>query len=180
VIALWLDATIREESHGKHSLNDVMFRMVRDRQQAMTEERIFKTVADYVSDRSLALLKQAADQQGNLPAPAAIPGLDRCYRAAQGDYPTFDLGFDYRKTRTTKDKTIVGVELDGPAYKAGLRDGEQWVSSSYDRDDPHQLATVTISGDGTGKQISFLPLGHAVTAWQYLPSSEQTCPAKSR
>lgn len=178
IIALWLDAAIRQQSNGKHSLDDVMHRLVHDRQQPLTEQRIFATIAPYISPDSLVLLKQAADQQGNLPAPANIPDTKACYTAVRGEYPTLDLGLDYGRSRA--EKTITGTKPNGPAYKAGLRDGQGWVASSYDRDDPNQPATFTISIDGTEKQISYQPRGPVVTAWQYLPTHDQTCSALGR
>lgn len=178
VIAIWLDAVIRQESNGKHSLDDVMYRLVHDGQQPMTEQRIFDTVGPYISHESLLLLKQAADQQWNLPAPASIPGTKACYTAVHGEFPTLDLGLDYGKSRSSK--TITGTKPDGPAYKAGLRDGQAWVASSYDRDDPNQPAIFTISIDGAEKVISYQPLGPAVNAWQYLPTRDQTCSAQAR
>jgi predicted metalloprotease with PDZ domain len=178
VIALWLDAAIRQESNGKHSLDNVMYRMVHDRQQPMTEQRIFDTVGPYISEGSLVLLKQASAQQGNLPAPASIPGVKACYTSVHGDFPTLDLGLDYGKSRSSK--TITGTKPDGPAYRAGLRDGQTWVASSYDPDDPNHPAIFTISMDGAEKQISYKPLGPAVNAWQYLPTHDQTCSAQGR
>ena len=178
VIALWLDAAIRQESNGKHSLDDVMFRLVQDRQQPLTEQRIFDTIAPYIAHESLVLLKQAAEQQGNLPAPTNIPGTEICYTAVHGEFPTLDLGLDYGKSRSSK--TITGTKPDGPAYKAGLRDGQTWVASSYDRDDPNHPAIFTISIDGAEKQISYQPLGPAVTAWQYIPTRDHTCSTQAR
>jgi predicted metalloprotease with PDZ domain len=45
IVALWLDGQIRLESHDQHSLDDVMFEMVRRRDQPLTHERIFSTIA---------------------------------------------------------------------------------------------------------------------------------------
>lgn len=178
IIALWLDAAIRQRSRGKHSLDDVMYRLVHDRQQPLTEQRIFDTIAPYISHESLALLKQAADRQGNLPAPAKIPGTAICYTAVHGEFPTLDLGLDYGKSRSSK--TITGTRPGGPAYKAGLRNGQTWVASSYDRDDPTQPAIFTISIGGAEKQISYRPLGPAVNAWQYIATHDRTCAAQGR
>ncbi len=49
VIALWLDNAIKEDSHGDHSLDQVMFQLVRDRRIPLTESRIYKTIAPFVS-----------------------------------------------------------------------------------------------------------------------------------
>lgn len=178
IIALWLDASIRQQSNGKHSLDNVMYRLVRDRQKPLTEQRILDTIAHYISHESLVLLKQAPDQQGNLPAPPNIPGTKDCYTIVHGEFPTLDLGLDYGKSRATK--MITGTRPDGPAYKAGLRDGQAWVASSYNRDDPTQPAVFTISIDKAEKQISYQPRGPAVIAWQYIPTRDQTCSAQDR
>jgi hypothetical protein len=165
VIALWLDSAIRQRSHDKHSLNDVMFRMVRDGKQPMTEERVFATIAPYVSAETLLTLKQAADQQGNLPTPPTIPGVGKCYRATYVDIPKFDLGLDYRKTEATK--TIAGVDPSGPAFQAGVRDGQKMVALHFNGDDPNHPATVVVSDDGVERPLTYKPLGHPVKAWQY-------------
>ncbi len=176
VIALWLDAAIRQESHNKYSLDDVMFRMVHDRKQPLTEQRIFATVARYVSSETLLILKRAADQQGNLPIPETIPGVRNCYHAVHGDFPTFNLGLDSKKTRVTK--AISEVDPSGPAFLAGLRDGQNLVAYSFDPDDPNQQATFTISVDGAERRVSFNPLGHPVSTWQYTFSPGPSCKVK--
>ena len=68
IIALWLDAAIREQAKGKHSLDDVMFRLVRDYKEPLTEDRIYATIQPYLSADQLSLLKAAADHGGDLPA----------------------------------------------------------------------------------------------------------------
>ena len=42
IISLWLDATIRRESRGRHSLDTVMFDMIRGQKQAFTYERLWQ------------------------------------------------------------------------------------------------------------------------------------------
>ena len=173
IIALWLDAAIRNESHGKYSLDSVMFRMVQDRKHPLTEQRIFATVAHYASARTVSLLAQAADHQGNIPAPKNIPGIGDCYQVRHGEFPMFDLGFDYKTSRTTK--VLAGVAPGGPAFQAGLRDGQRFVSANFNRDDPGELAIITVRIDGKDKQISFKPVGPSVTAWQYASDAGQRC-----
>ena len=176
VIALWLDAAIREQSAGQHSLDDVMFRMVRDRQEPLTEERIYSTIQPYISADQLSALKNAADHGGDLPAPAKIPGLGRCYHAVHGEFPTFDLGLDFSASRAAK--ALSGVNPSGPAYKAGLRDEQPVVAWDIDRGNTARLATVTVRIEGQERRISFSPTGKATTAWQY-QSGTSACSAQS-
>ena len=76
IISLWLDATIRRESENRHSLDNVMFDMVRDRRQPLTLERIFATSGRYLSPASLSLLRDAVTKHGDLPAPSQIPSAN--------------------------------------------------------------------------------------------------------
>ncbi len=165
VIALWLDANIRERSNGQYSLDDLMLRLVRDRQEPLTEERIYASVQPYISAAQLSALKEAADHGGNLPAPESIPGLGACYRARHGEFPTFDLGLDFSSSRAAK--VISGVNQSGPAYKAGLRDGEELVAWDVDRGNTERPATFTVRIEGQERRVSFSPLGKPTTAWQY-------------
>ena len=166
IIALWLDAAIRERSDGKHSLDDVMFRLVRDRQKPLTEDRIYVTLQPYLSADQLSLLKAAADHSGNLPAPSAIPGLGSCYQAAHGEVPTFSLGFDFRASLTAK--VMSGVDPNGPAYKAGLREGQAVVAWDVNRGNTERKATFTVLIEGQERKISFSPTGKPTIAWHYL------------
>ncbi|MDE1156383.1 MAG: hypothetical protein PW735_11745 [Acidobacteriaceae bacterium] len=175
IIALWLDAAIRERSNGQHSLDDVMLQLVRDRQEALTEERIYATIQPFLSTEQLGALKKAADSGGDLPAPDKIPGLSACYRARHGEFPTFDLGFDFTSSRAAK--TVSGVDPSGPAYKAGLRDGQQIVGWDVDRGNTERQAAVTVRIEGQEQRISFRPLGEPKAAWQYQPETD-ACAAK--
>lgn len=59
VIALWIDGTIRSESGGIHSLDDVMYDLVRQKDQPYTVERILAVIDHYLSPASQALLQDA-------------------------------------------------------------------------------------------------------------------------
>ncbi len=176
IIALWLDASIREQSHNEHSLDDVMFRLVQDRKEPLTEERIYAAIQPYISVAQLSTLKKAADQGGDLPAPTTMPGLGNCYHSVQGEFPTFNLGLDFAKSRATQ--AISGVDPSGPAYKAGLRDGQPVVWWDVDRGNTKKKATVTVRIDGQERKISFSPTGAPTTSWQYLPEPGKTCSSK--
>ena len=153
-----------------------MFRLVRDRQEPLTEERIYATIQPYVSADQLLALKKAADHGGDLSAPDTIPGLGGCYHAVHGEFPTFDLGLDFSASRTAK--AISGVDPSGPAYKAGLRNGQAVVAWDVDRGNTERQATVTVRLEGQERRISFMPDGKTIEAWQYRPG-EGSCSAQS-
>jgi predicted metalloprotease with PDZ domain len=166
VIALWLDGEIRRESGGKDSLDDVMFAMVKGSDRPMTLKRIFATADVYLSPESQALLRKAVNEHGDLPAPETAPLVDACYRASLQENPTFDLGFDYRKAHETH--MISGVFEGGPAFEAGLRDGQPLGRVSFYNDDPDKMAKIFVKVDGVEKQVSYYPRGKTVMAWKYL------------
>jgi predicted metalloprotease with PDZ domain len=119
VIALWLDAAIRRESKGRHSLDDVMFDMVRTNEQPITLARILQAAGRHLSADSRGQLQRAVVDQANLPAPDEAPSVGGCVRPSLEDLPTFDLGFDLAASRAAKQ--VVGVVPSGPAFAAGLR-----------------------------------------------------------
>lgn len=173
VISLWLDGTIRRESHGQHSLNNVMFDMVRTRRQPYTLARILETAGRYLSPESRAILQHAVSDHGTLPAPEQIPSLGGCAQAFLQNLPSFDLGLDYDRTRATN--VITGIIEGGPAYIAGLRNGQQMLGLSVTNNEPERLAKFkvrTVEGD---RWINFYPRGKPVTAWQYQLHPNRTC-----
>ena len=93
-----------------------------------------------------------------------------------GEFPTFDLGLDFSASRTAK--AVSGVDPSGPAYKAGLRDGQPVVAWDVDRGNAERQATVTVRIEGQERKISFMPIGKATEAWQYR-SGEGTCSDQS-
>jgi predicted metalloprotease with PDZ domain len=66
VIALWLDETIRKESDGKQSLDDVMFEMVKEANKPYTSDRILATAGRHLSPKSKVLLEAAALHHADL------------------------------------------------------------------------------------------------------------------
>lgn len=175
IISLWLDATIRSESGGKHSLDDVMFDMVRDRRMPLTLERIFSTAGRYVSPASASLLRDAVTKHGDLAAPAQIPSVSFCAHPVLENLATFDLGLDL--THSAASGRITGVIPDSPAYMAGLRDGQSLHGHlSVNNGDPDRLAIFTIRTEAGDKEIQFYPRGKSIPVWQYHVNQCQPSP----
>ena len=173
VIALWLDAAIRNESGGRHSLDNVMFDMVRGANQPYTLARILETAGRYLSSESRALLKNAVTDHADLPAPKQIPAVGDCAQPLLEDLPTFDLGLDLALSRSSG--VLTGVIDGGPAFAAGLRNGQRLLSVLVSNGDPEHIAKFTVHTDAGDQQITFYPLGKAVAAWQYHLNQNRPC-----
>ncbi len=173
VIALWLDATIRRESGGQHSLDDVMFDMVRGAGQPLTLQRILETAGRYLSNDSRSLLKRAVTEHADLPSPEQIPSMSTCAHLSREDLPTFDLGLDLAQSLAMH--LLTGVVESGSAFKAGLRNGQPLVHVSVDNRNPERMAKFTIRTDAGEKQITFYPRGKTVAAWQYQLDQSRPC-----
>jgi predicted metalloprotease with PDZ domain len=173
IISLWLDGTIREESHGRYSLDNVMFDMVSTANRPYVLDRILRTIDRYLSPQSRRLLQQAVAAQGNLKAPSHIPNLSDCATPLLKEAPTFDLGLDFDSSRTAK--TVIGVVENGPAFRAGLRNGQPLLGYSVTKWESDHLASFKISSESGDKQITFYPRGHTVQVWQYEAKQHGAC-----
>ena len=79
---------------------------------------------------------------------------------------TFDLGLDLPHSAATS--TVTGVVPDGPAYIAGLRDGQRLHGHmSVDNGNPDRLAIFTVTTDAGDKEVQFYPRGRTISVWQY-------------
>ena len=154
-IAVWLDGEIRAESHGKKSLDNAMFDMVAGARKPITLERILATADRYLSPWAQRRM-QAAANGGPIPAPAANAALPGCTALSVSieQLPLFDLGFDLRASILAHQ--VVGVRQDGPAYKAGLRNGQELTHSSVYNGQPDKLASFTVGVSGVSKVIEIL------------------------
>lgn len=165
VIALWLDGEIRAESQGKKSLDNVMFDMVADHEQAITLTRILRTADRYLLPAAQSELEAAANKGvGLLPRADALPHCT-ALTVATKQLRLFDLGFDVRASERAG--KIVGVEQGGPAYKAGMRDDEKLTSEDFYNRRPDSLAKFGVEVAGESKMIEYYPQGAVVSAPQY-------------
>jgi len=141
IIALWLDSQIRNDSGGNKSLDTVMFDMVNKSARPLTETRILETAERYLSPASRTELARAIGPDSSISLPESA--LGPCARGSVDRVPTFDLGFDLGAS--TAKGSVTGVELNGPAFQAGLRNGQRLSGRlSVYNNEPDKPAIVTV------------------------------------
>ena len=82
------------------------------------------------------------------------------------EVPTFDLGFDLGASTATG--RITGVEPDGPAFQAGLQNGQRLNGRhSVHNNEPEKAAIITIETVDGRKAIEYYPRGTPISVMQY-------------
>jgi len=164
IIALWLDWQIRKNSGGKRSLDTVMYDMVNEAAKPLTQDRILETAGRYLSAASRTELAQAIEPDSPIPLPGNA--LGPCARGSVDQVPTFDLGFEL--SASTVGGSITGVELNGPAFQAGLRNGQRLSGRlSVYNNQPEKAAIVTVQTSDGQKAIEYFPRGKPIAVMQY-------------
>jgi predicted metalloprotease with PDZ domain len=156
ILALWLDAQIRKDSNHKSSLDNVMFDMVREADKPLTLSRILETTNRYLSPDARHQLDQAIKQRANISAPDdAALGACSQFRVSVDEVPIFDPGFDLVASKAAG--RITSVREDGPAFKAGLRNGQQINGSSVYNNQPDKIAKIGIVTEVGTQTIEYYP-----------------------
>lgn len=163
--ARW-DAAIRAASHGTRSLDDAMRALRDDRRigierldadrivRAMQQEGVYAArddVARFIDRGSLPMLDDAT--------------FTSCIRIETVVDRGFDAGFDVQTS--LRMRRITGVDIDGPAYAAGLRDGERMISVGLGhRTDVPATVGVEQEGGANRRVVEYEPLGREVMRQQ--------------
>jgi len=174
VIATWLDLTIRAQSHGRSSLDDLMFYLVRQNAEHkrthgkplfISNKRFFKAAARYIAKTSLAQLRRYVEYGGDIEMPS--DELGPCVQAHVEPMGRFELGFD-RSSVDAEPHKVAGLKQDSEAYKAGLRDGQQLIGWSIDNGDPTKQVKLTIKTESGRQVITYYPQGNKVPVQQFV------------
>jgi len=152
-VALWADAAIRERSGGKSSLDNVMFDLVNEAQgpkaPELTEDRVFAAFARYLGPDQVAQMRAMALDGADVPLPKT---LGKCAQLEQVTQTVVDTGFD---EKSLDSKRIAGVDPAGPAYRAGIRDGQEVFRFSIYHDDPSKDILLGVVVDGKREMIRY-------------------------
>ena len=174
-IALWADSAIRERSDGKFSLDNVMFNLVKEAQTPkpleLNEDRVFRAFASYLGPEQVSVFRSMALDGAGVPLPDRLGG---CARLGQVTRTVVDPGFDEKSLDT---KHIAGVDPEGLAYRAGIRDGQEVFRWSIYHNDPSKDVLLGVVINGKREMIQYSAVKQQTIA-QYQATVEEK-PARS-
>ena len=161
LFALLLDGRLRDASGGARSL-DSLLRLMRDRWNAAPDGAKPLARDNFFASASAMDLPVADlfDRHIGRGEPIALPAdlWGDCATIGTEERATFDAGFD--RAESTRTGLIAGVDPNGPAYRAGLRDGMKrvaWVGSQ--EGDARAPMTYRVADDAGEREVTWLPAG---------------------
>ncbi|MFL6389212.1 MAG: hypothetical protein ACJ71U_17160 [Terriglobales bacterium] len=174
VIAAWLDATIRKESHGRSSLNDLMFYLVRQnaayrrrhgKPMLLSNKRILKAASKYLYKASIDRLRQYVERGGSIQIPD--DALGTCVQARIEAIGKFDLGFD-RSSITSETKQVIGSKRTVRHTRPVFAMASNCSGWSIYNGDPTKQVKLTIKTDRGQQAITYFPQGEKVLVQQFM------------
>ena len=155
LLAHYWDIAIRSGTNGKSSLDEVMRSLLKSakaRGVSLSHKGIAHALHPYLGERGASDIEKYIDR-GEL-VPADNP-FGTCATAEVNNYHPWDMGFEaYTSFKT---RVISGVAPDSNAHRAGLRDGQKWVSGGFVTGDPTRLTKLTVIEGDTQKVVQFYP-----------------------
>lgn len=157
-----VDAIARGRGDHKKSLDDILRRLYKEAHDShgpLPASRWVEVVGELAGPQEARVFAEVIDK-GSVPV---LPddALGPCFRSGKRRYSEWDPGFDEEATRGATPRKAVGVREGGPAWRAGLRDGDtvvEWRLSHGRSDVP---VTLVVERE-TRKTITWLPAGPAV------------------
>jgi predicted metalloprotease with PDZ domain len=158
LIALTLDQRIKEATNHTKNLDDVML-LMRDKARnsgKFAPELLIESVKEVAGLDVTSLINNVAINGQAIGLPSQAWG--QCISLQESVRPVFDVGFD--RTRTgMADNVVLGVVLNGPAFKGGLRDGMKIVRrTTGELGNPNIAVTYEVEvSPGKVETLSWLP-----------------------
>ncbi len=161
LFAALTDHRVRTATKGKFDLDDVLFGMKRDadaggdrpppvRQSFATNMRKFGV--DVTGD-----IERIIEKGETIALPSDVWGT--CGPVSTSEIAEFDRGFDGQRTLANRN-IVVGVDPNGPAYAAGLRDGVLILRLDLGQGGDSRVPLVyRIAEKESVREIRYLPAG---------------------
>jgi len=178
LFAALMDDRVRRASNGSRDLDDIvvsMKRAVDDQGKGAIPPAIRGHLVAHAQSAGVDIQADVAKyiEKGET---IALPGdaLAACGTIETGQVAEFDRGFDGRKT-IMNNNIVTGVDPEGPAFAAGLRDGMRILKLdlSVGRDSRVPL-TYKVHADGVTREIRYLPAGKRKVTLQELKLKPMT------
>lgn len=161
--ATQVDAAIRQKTSNKRTLNDVIRALYKKAAEkrgplntSVWTEALQAELGPSGPKDFAAIIERGAAM--DLPSNALGP----CFKKEARTYAQYDLGFDDVTSRQTKPPKVVGVRKDGPAYRAGLRDGMEIINLQRNPGRSDVEAVVLIAKGEKTEAIRYEPAGAKV------------------
>lgn len=159
---------VRKASHGKRSLDDLVFAMLKRRDQSGNIQR-----SDWESVLRAELGQPGIDGfTAMLLGQQVLPASDAfgpCFERTQNPLRRYELGFD-PKVMAERKRIVRGLIPGSAAAQAGLRDGDE-ILKPFGQDtvqeDQTKTITIHLKRDGKESEITYLPRGETVQAYQW-------------
>ncbi|HVK63922.1 MAG TPA: hypothetical protein VM694_05595 [Polyangium sp.] len=128
--ALHVDAAILAKSGGQKSLQEVLralYAKAKERRGPLPVAAWIDAMKAEIGPAEAEVFAEVIERGGKLDLPENA--LGPCFRRETRRYERYDLGFDEVATRANIPSLLVGVRPEGPAAKAGLREGDELVEA---------------------------------------------------
>jgi len=156
VYAFYVDQFIKQHSNGKHTLDDVMFALLKeaDAKRPITEALFLQLVKQF-SGQDINTDHTSMIDNGAL-IPVLPESLGDSVKLETRQMGAFDIGFNLQES--WKNRKIEGVKENSAAWNAGLRNGQTIVGYSIHHDNITIPSEITIDVDGVKKTIKYSPM----------------------
>ncbi|MGB8013455.1 MAG: hypothetical protein WCF68_17720, partial [Terriglobales bacterium] len=164
-----VDAEVRAASGGKHTLDDLLLAMLERRQRKLPldesawVELVTKELGEKGKTEFAAMLAGATQ----LPEPGSF---GPCFTRTTKMLRRYQLGFE-PKVLTEPKRIVRGLIQGSAAERAGVREGDeitQPVPQDHIQGEQDGVLTLKLLRDGKPLEISYIPRGEAVTAYQWI------------
>jgi hypothetical protein len=118
----------------------------------LSEKRIVDAFHPYLQEQAASDIEKYMGRGKLVPVDNSISA---CATLEDIEHRSFQPGFDMGTW--TKSRFFSGVVPGSNAHRAGLRDGQKWVSGSMMQDDPTSLVKFTVLEGDTQKVVEFYP-----------------------
>lgn len=168
-----VDGEVRSASHGRRNLDDLLLEMLARRQQKLPvdESAWVELVTRVLGEKGKTEFEAMKSGVVMLPEPG---GFGPCFTRTTRMLKRYELGFE-PKVLTEPKRIVRGLIAGSAAEHAGVRNGDELVKPVPQdgiQADQEGVLTLELTRDGKPLEISYIPRGEAVEAYQWTRTGE--------